>query len=104
LIILISAVAQKVIRNEPWNTRHLIFGLELVLTTFSLSIVMLLEWGRVWLGVATSTVSAHSYPIFAGIAFVSMFCMVFSLSEYQDYYRRYPTTSPEKVPFGWYCG
>ena len=103
--VILGAVAQKIIKNERWNRRHFIFGLELAWTTFSLSVVLLLEWARITFGGATPGLRIESYPIFAVVAAVTVGCIIFLMSEHQDYNRGFSPSWPggtlPTVPWWW---
>jgi hypothetical protein len=99
IIIFMGAVMQKIIKNEPWGMHHWVFGKELALTTFSISIVMLLDWAKVTLGSTSNPVlSVHKYPNFIFVTLMTVVIIVLLLSEYQDYFRTQPNAASTNGP------
>ena len=96
LLMIMGGLAKRGLEGPPWKMRHWDFSLELTFTSFSISMVMLLERTRFDLGLTTNlTLPPEKLSWFAVPLFVTILTALLYVIFYPQYFPDEPAqTSP----------
>lgn len=94
LLTIMGGLAKRGLEGPPWKMRHWVVSLELTFTSFSLSMVMLLERARFDLGLTTNlTLPPEKLSLFA----VPLGATIFTALLYVIYYPQFFPDQPAQT-------